>query len=374
MATATRAPGKPGKRPPARRAGTTAGTIARFLGYWLSIGFALGTLILLFPVRWWTSYCRAHSLAGTAESVGVIVMIIILAVVSGLVAFRAARSAAGWGWPGRIALTAVLMVLAGGAYMLWINPAMLSKEMGKEETSAQFVFGPYPTEERLEELKRDGYTVVSLLHPAVVPFEPKLLADEKALAAKIGIPFIHVPMLPWVSQNTAAIDTIKKLASDHSKHYYVHCYLGKDRVQIVKHVVEKSGGSVAALTESRRIAEMQRFERGSIFPIGTDGYVTPYPTDEELGSYIVGGGIKQVVALLDPNNPDDLDRINHEREILTRYEVPFEVIPVSGKYDEAIVTKAVERVHQLPKPVVVHGFFAADDPKGKWAAGFRAKY
>jgi len=41
-------------------------------------------------------------------------------------------------------------------------------------------FGPYPTYEELRKLQDDGYTaVVSLLHPAVVPFEPKLISDER---------------------------------------------------------------------------------------------------------------------------------------------------------------------------------------------------
>ena len=75
----------------------------------------------------------------------------------------------------------------------------------RSETRAgsSFTFGPYPTEDRLAALERDGYTaVISLLHPAVVPFEPKLIADETAAAERVGIEFIHLPMLPWIADNT----------------------------------------------------------------------------------------------------------------------------------------------------------------------------
>ena len=87
------------------------------------------------------------------------------------------------------------------------------------------------------QLKREGFTIVSLLHPAVVPFEPKLISDEKKLAESIGVPLIHVPMLPWVSGNQEALATIRQLAADRTRHFYVHCYLGQDRVRVVRHAI-----------------------------------------------------------------------------------------------------------------------------------------
>ena len=58
------------------------GRIALLLGFWLFIGFALGTVLLLFPVRWWATLCRANGWAHSVESSGVAIIILVLVLVS----------------------------------------------------------------------------------------------------------------------------------------------------------------------------------------------------------------------------------------------------------------------------------------------------
>jgi protein tyrosine phosphatase (PTP) superfamily phosphohydrolase (DUF442 family) len=245
-----------------------------------------------------------------------------------------------------------------------MNPQVLTAADAEPEafdTVSQFTFGPYPTRERLLQLKQEGYTaVIPLLHPAVVPFEPKLLADEQALAEEIGIEVIHAPMLPWVGENEASLKKIKEIARTGQGRYYVHCYLGKDRVNVVKRIVEQVVGAPAGTesAETRRLLDDEdAFERGKIYHLADQVYVAPYPTDEELFSYILNGSIRHVVSLLDPSNPDDIELIDKEQATFEIYEMPFTLSPISSQpYDPEQVLQVAEHVRTLPRPVVVHAF------------------
>ena len=344
-----------------------------FLLFWLAIGFFLGTLTLLGPVRWWTAWCRGAHLSMHWESAGVFFMIGTLVIGSGFVARLVTNAMESARIAGRIGIAAVVLALAGGTVAAWMHPALMSGSMGAEEQTARFTFGPYPNEMRMRQLKREGYIIVSLLHPAVVPFEPKLLADEKEAAARIGIPLIHVPMLPWVSENTDALTAIRRLAADPSHRYYVHCYLGKDRVQIVRRIVEQSGvpASTESLTTHRSLADMRDLERGRVYRLGKEIYLTGYPTDEEFAGYVVSGEIRHVVALLDPTDADDRDRIERERKLLERYQLPFTLIPIAPNgYQAQRMYDAVNSVRAMPKPVLVHAFFSPSTGRSPWADGF----
>lgn len=355
-----------------KRKSATPASIAGFVFLWGFTGFALGTLVLMFPVRWWATTARESGLSDRVEKAGVLVFIVLLVVVSATISWKLASALRSRGWFARVAIAAIVVACGGVAYWFWINPTMMAGGMGAEVTSAQFTFGPYPNEDRMRQLKKQGFTIVPLLHPAVVPFEPQLLEREKLAAEKVGIPLIHVPMLPWVSENLASIEKIKELAADKSKKYYVHCYLGKDRVQMVKNLVEKTGATVAAETTYRGLNTIDHFERGRIYKLGKEGYLTPYPTEAEFTSFFLSGEVKQVVALLDPDDPGDSKRLTLEREILARFNVPFELIPAKkGTYDAEAVLDAVRRVRQMPKPYVVHAFFTPGGTRSSsWAEGF----
>jgi hypothetical protein len=107
-----------------------------------------------------------------------------------------------------------LLAFTLGIGVLWLNPTIMASRLSDDTvTYKNFLFGSYPDEERLEEIAREGYTIVSLVHPAVLPFEARVLSLERAQAVQRGIDFIHIPMLPWMSQNKEAIQDLEELVT-----------------------------------------------------------------------------------------------------------------------------------------------------------------
>src|SRR5260221_5204111 len=141
---------------------------------WVCAGFALGTLILLGPLRLWVNYVRANSIPSGIESAVVVFMIILLVYFSFSLSIKLFQ----WQllsdhvWAGKVTVL-VPLFFASVSVWLFMHPAIMNNEEASENVAAKFSVGPYPTEERMRELKAQGYTtIVSLLHPAVVPFKP----------------------------------------------------------------------------------------------------------------------------------------------------------------------------------------------------------
>ncbi|MGH9390290.1 MAG: hypothetical protein ACRD1Z_11800, partial [Vicinamibacteria bacterium] len=351
-----------------------------FLFLWLMVGFSTGTSTLLGPVRWVVSFFRRSGWKPGAENAAVIAIILVLVCVSAGIAVVLTRLILGSSrGEVRFGLPAVALVATLGAVWLWMDPDRLRIDIGEETVAgSRFTFGPYPDEARLRRLKREGYTaVIPLLHPAVVPFEPVLLGKEREAAARVGIELIHVPMLPWVSENTSALEQIKNLAEGGAGRYYVHCYLGTDRVQLVRRIVEQAGSPahIEALSAARSLEERRSFERGDIARLDDRVYLTPYPTDEEFVAFFLTGAVNQVVSLLDPDNPDDRPWIEKERAILFRYRVPLLNMPISNTdYDPGRVLEFAQTVRRLPRPVVVHAFLSASSGMSPAAEAFLQAY
>ena len=354
--------------------------LAVVLFFWLTAGFSIGTGTLLGPVRWTASHARSAGWSQTSENAAIVGIIVALIAVSGFLAFRLARVVSRtpsrivrWGWPLALSLAAAWML------HLWLNPSLLMGSSGRvTEAGPRFTFGPYPDEKRLRELESEGYTaVISLLHPAVVPFEPVLIADEEKAARHAGIELLHVPMLPWISDNAASIEQIRKLAASPTGRFYVHCYLGMDRIQLVRRVVEqmdpaaKLSPQVAAID----LGTTPAFERGSIEELEPGVFLTPMPTESEILRFILPAGVKQVVCLLDPRDPDDAIWIEKERAQLATLGLPFAVLPLSdGRDPERRIGEAVRAVRGMQKPVIVHAFFSPATGKAPWAAAFAKAY
>ena len=354
--------------------------VAVVLFFWLTTGFLLGTGTLLGPVRWTASHARSVGWSQTGENAAIVGIIAAFICVSGLLAFRLARvvsRARGrlvrWGWPLAVSLAAAAML------HLWLTPSLLSGSSGGvTEAGPRFTFGPYPDEKRLRELEAEGYTaVISLLHPAVVPFEPILIADEERAARRAGIELRHIPMLPWISDNAASIEEIRRLAASKTGRFYVHCYLGMDRIQLVRRVVEQSD-PVADLSPpiaAKSLRAVPAFERGGIEELEDGVFLTPMPTESEILRFVLPAGVKQVVCLLDPRDPDDAIWIAKERAQLATLGLPFEVLPVSDGPDrDRRIGEAVRAVRSLPRPLIVHAFFAPSTGKSPSAAAFAKAY
>lgn len=348
------------------------------LYYWAGIGFLLGTLTLMGPVRWTATYARAHGWPYAAEKAAVLFFIALLAAVSFLCARLLARRVAAAAGPAKKLLAAAPLAAFAVSLWFWMNPAlMIDRSAGETALNfadTQFVFGPYPEAARLEELKAGNYTaVISLLSPAVVPFEPVLLRREKDLAEAIGMELIHIPMLPWVSSNDHVEASLKEIASRGPGKYYVHCYLGKDRVNVFKKILSGlSAGSLQASLQpdgARKLSDIKSFERGPVTTLAPEVYLTPYPTDEEFFGYILNGTVENIVSLLDPANPEDFKWIKKEKEISEKYRVPLTNYPW-GSLDQAARRKAVAEIKRLKRPAVIHAFLC----KGQEYESFLAAY
>jgi protein tyrosine phosphatase (PTP) superfamily phosphohydrolase (DUF442 family) len=342
--------------------------LVTFLFIWLLVGFSTGTAVLMGPVRWITTFLRNENAGQSSENLAVQITLVLFVLLSAYVALlltrlltRSAQSRT------KISVVGICLCASAGALWFWMNPQ--SSGQGRETSivtgRASFTFGPYPTQEHLTQLKREGYTdVISLLHPAVVPFEPSLLEDERKFADEIGLHIIHIPMLPWVSENEHAIAQIKDLAEHGKGKYYIHCYLGKDRINVVKRIL--TGYNVAVTTADvqpgRTLDEVQAFERGAITKLDEGIYLIPYPTDEEFLGYIFSGNVKQVVSLMDTSVADNAEWIKKEKHLMDIYQMPFEMLSVNATVvSRAVIKEIAAKVEKLPKPIVIHDF-RSDSP------------
>lgn len=359
----------------------SAKNIFLFCFIWLCAGFTTGTFILIYPVHWITDYSSLNDWSSSRENITIKFVILLFVILSFLLSvtllrvYYKIRT-----MPILIAYFSVLVSMTTFVLWLWFNPAIMANinpgKISSENTkNAQFFFGPYPTESTLYELKDNHYTlVISLLNPSVLPFEPKLINDEEKAVLKVGIKYINIPMLPWVSENSDAINKIKDLIKTEKGKIYVHCNLGKDRVNVVKNIIKNNNGIIdktAEPMENRHLTDVKQFERGDIIQLEPEVFLTPYPTDEEYFSYILSSPIKDVVSLLNPLDKGDLVMIEKEKNLASRYKINLHQMPLTvDPYNPDEVLKVVQSVKSLPRPLVIHAFFT----KGAITEAFQLTY
>lgn len=339
---------------------------------WGCLGFALGCATLLGPVRWMVTYARDNNMADSTENLLVKAIIVLFILVSLITALFLTRRVLETSYK-YVRITLPAAAFSGAVLMLslFLNPKFLNQATASSAdiSNPEFTFGPYPTAEILTDLKAEGYfAVISLLHPAVTPFEPMLLKDEQEAAQAIGLKVISIPMLPWISQNQEAIAQIKAIASNPKGKYYVHCYLGKDRVNVVKRIIAKNTTATVQApvatekaSSTRSLEDISQFERGKITKLEKDVYFVPYPTDEEYMGYIIAPGTKQIVSLMAPSDLEAKARIDDEKKLLNTYQVNFKVIPINSPISEKQVKKLLDTLATLPRPLVIHRFFTREE-------------
>ena len=330
-----------------------------FLAFiWLFTGFALGTVILLWPLRIWINYVRDHSYTDITEKIGVVVLIMLLIIIS----FRISLTLFKCHVTNKKIVVTLLVIIfpfiaSACALYLFMNPDIVNKGTANEPVTQRFTIGPYPTEEKIKELKKEGYTtVISLLHPAVVPFEPELLNKEEILLKKYNMQLIKAPMLPWIADNSASLKMIEDVVKNGKGKYYIHCYLGKDRVNVAKNLILRLSGSVSNMnTESNRTFEgMGTFERGNIYKLDTACYMPPFPTDEEFLAFFLAGQIKTVVNLMDSSVEENKPWIQKERTALASNGIVFKNMAIDMKSTPKEIENVIDSILALPKPLVVH--------------------
>ena len=333
--------------------------------FWLMNGYVLGTALLMGPVRWIVDYSKTQNWSQSAEDIIIKIVIVLLIILSFILSFFMTRSfLRSESIFKRIILFSFPLIFSAGAVWLWMNPRLIQNENSVSESisknGSEFVFGSFPEEAKIKLLKERNFTaIISLMHEAVVPFEPKLIEEEKESCKNVGINLINIPMLPWISENEEGLNRLKELALNKPGKYYVHCYLGKDRVNIAKRIIETSNQTAAINSElkTRSIEDLEEFERGAIIKLEKDVYLTPFPTDDEFMGYILNGSFKNVISLLDPKDSEDLVLINKEKNFFETFKIPFENYPIRPKSINKKDLKAeIEKIMKMDRPILIHSF------------------
>jgi hypothetical protein len=263
----------------------------------------------------------------------------------------------------RFAIPAFFTALAITTVWLWSNPGKLFASLAGGSSSklatrsgALWEFGRYPDSATLSAFKRDGFTaVITLEHPSDF-VERQSIADERRLARAIGIKLIEAPMLPWVSNNQRSLALIREIAKQGGGRYYVHCGLGRDRVNLVKHLLEGMGASTVSgpgyLAGNFLDTRIPNFERGQLGRFGDDKWIAPYPNDVEMLGNFLQGKRSHVILALDTTDTTER-RWEHEASAeLREYAIPFDEMPTKPD-NRARIRQIVSRLMDLPKPAAV---------------------
>jgi hypothetical protein len=332
---------------------------------WLLVGLVLGTAVLVGPVRLITEGMGRAGWEQSSQDHVLIVVILAYLVFSMLltrwivgVMFRARNRNTRW------AIAAVFTLLAAGTAWEWSNPAkMLAGIAGgghggtyNVAGGGQFIFGAYPDEPKLRELKRQGVTaVISLQHPGVL-IEREGIIAEKDATQRLHLNLIQAPMLPWVSNNDESLEKLREIARTGKGVFYVHCGLGRDRVNVAKRVIEAEGNKVALSSDIKTATAFadrpDEFERGSLAHVDRGKWLIPYPNKHEMFGFVLGGQAGTVVSLLDPADPEQAAWNAEMEKLMMEYAIPFIMRPLPGNDPTRAITVARE-VQSMAAPVTV---------------------
>ncbi|HEX9937209.1 MAG TPA: hypothetical protein VGB15_08800 [Longimicrobium sp.] len=345
--------------------------VAAFLYLWLMVGFVTGTGTLVGPAGWVTDAMQSAGFGQKAQDHAMQAVILLWVLASAVLTLWLLKAVLHGSRAVRLGIPAACTLAALASLGAWMNPGkMLASAAGGTEvpmvstaSGVRFIFGAYPDEAMLRQLKEQGVTAaVSLQHPAVVPFEPASINEERRAAQRVGIQFIHTPMLPWVSDNREALDRIRQIAREGKGVYYVHCGLGRDRTNVVRRALEAEGVRTVAhqsiarattLDDRLKLPEAERaFERGAVRRLEADVWLVPFPNPAELAGYLEAGQAKTVVFLLDPNDAEQRAWLDQARHDLAVARVNTVSRPLIGR-DLPVAREITAWVRTLPKPVVV---------------------
>jgi hypothetical protein len=264
----------------------------------------------------------------------------------------------------RWAIAALATLLAAGTAWEWSNPAKLLAGIAgggnggsyNVAGGAEFIFGAYPDDEKLAELKKAGVqSIVSLQHPGVV-IEREGISAERDATKKLRLNFIQAPMLPWVSDNDESLEKLRVLARTGKGKYYVHCGLGRDRVNVAKRIIEAEGRKIQLSSDIKTATGFadrpDPFERGSLAHLESGKWLIPYPNEHEMFGFVLGGQAGTVVSLLDPADPEQAGWNAKMERLLKEYAIPFKMRPLPAD-DGAKAAEVAKEVQSMPAPVTV---------------------
>ena len=132
-----------------------------------------------------------------------------------------------------------LCLFAYGVYNVYAPENFpMSFVQGKvRRINEKVIVGPYPTEHELYRLRKKGVSkVISLMNPNM-PFESSLIKMERKAAKKYGIEFKNIPMsylnLGGQDNKEQLSNILDEILGSGDKVVYVHCYLGRHRMELV---------------------------------------------------------------------------------------------------------------------------------------------
>ena len=316
-------------------------------GYaWFTIGLFTGTLVLVLVVRGVIDVIQRFGWGESAQNRILIGLILLFIVTSFLLARWVVRVV--YRKPARtrkIVLVALAIPAAASLYA-WSDPTKFlvgfsgttRGTIRMSNGGPTFYFGSYPDYPTLDSLKKHGVQhIVSLQDPRVL-VELQGITEERKSAAALGLDFIQAPMLPWVSDNSASIEELKKIAQTGKGTYYIHCGLGRDRTNIAKRVLESiepqahahlaaSGGLQNALSFADR---EEPFQRGRLIELAPESWLVPMPNDDEFYGFFIQGRPGHVFLLLDPADTLQANWMTKAQGDMRQYALTFTVIPTSA--------------------------------------------
>jgi len=115
----------------------------------------------------------------------------------------------------------------------------------QQPLSPHITIGPYPHLDEMRQLKKEGFSGIISLLDNNLPQERALNNAEERAAKLIGLDFWEVPLsyLPLRSSaNQNAVDDVARILTSHpDKKIYIHCYLGRHRVELTREILKDKG-------------------------------------------------------------------------------------------------------------------------------------
>lgn len=245
----------------------------------------------------------------------------------------------------------IVLCIGGLYYFMNTGTGLVQASQGEIEEGDRFTFGPYPEGDELKRLHEEGYDGVITLLSATLPIEKPLLDKEIQAAEDVGLTVHSLPMLPWVGDNSASINKVKELIHQDNKRYYVHCYLGRHRVDVVKQVVSEELGEIVEL----KFLQPTTLERGNLFYFSDEEILTgPYPTDEEWFTRIKRGKTEHILSL--STSGTESQRVKQEQEITTDLELSLTPMTLSKQVTVDEIRSVVDAARTLDEKVYIHNF------------------
>ena len=338
--------------------------LGSFLYLWLMVGMIVGTVVLILPVRWILAGMQRLGWDQRAQDAVLIAVILAYVVLSWFIAralhrrmLAATNSALRFGIP--VAAT----ILAAATFWLWSNPGGVLATLAGGSSSrlsmgsgAVWEFGKYPDSEILQRLKRENITaVISLEHPGDI-VERQGIEEERRETRQLGLRLIEAPMLPWVSNNQASLDLIRSIARKGTGSYYVHCGLGRDRVNLVKHMLEAMGAHTVAaqgyMEGNFFNTRIPNFERGQLATFGDDKWLVPYPDKHEMLGNILQGKTALMILALDTTDAQQRQWWQEATALFKEYAIPFDDMSTKSG-DQPRIRQIVARLLALRGPAAV---------------------